>query len=250
MNELTSENYYNGYRGWDFGLMFERLQKMELPDGLLQKIQEKSSAMVLVLGSATPDNLNHISKIDRLLRLGKVEQDTVVIVDVNKYPLAEHKKEMLWIEGKDGWTNTPKSTPEFPYPKFRLAQADMRELPFGDQSVDVVLSDYTFNYLTNLNDIEQSFKAISRVLGDDGIAVISIQGNEHYPFEQGKGQGSADDDVQIKNQGGVTVYCFPLRAYLKRAEQFGLRIQQLNAIGTDVCVLLTKRINRLQDKTT
>lgn len=238
-NYLNAENYYDNYSGWDLGLMYERLKSMELPEQVRESVRAKEKATLLVLGSATSDNLSRISQIDSYLRPGKVEQDTAVIIDQNNYPLARHAKDILSIEGKDGWSNTPKSTPEFPFPKFQLTQADIRRLPFAENKVDLIISDYTLNYLDNLEDINSTFKEISRTLSADGIALISFRGNHKYPYIE-KFPAAPDNDHQQTIQGGVSVHYFPLHTYLNVAKQHGLKLVASDIIGTDLCAVLLK----------
>lgn len=241
-NKLSPENYYKNYGGWDLSLLYERMKGMGIPENLLKYIREKESVRFLILGSATTNNLNQAAKIDQYLRPGKVEQDEVVIIDRNKYPLDEHKKEADWIEGKakDAWSNTPKSTPEFPYPKFEIVQADIRQLPFADKSFDLVISDYTLNYLDSLKDVDGTFHQISEVLSPDGLAVVSIRGNDKYPYSGESNPEIPNDEVQNKNQGGVDVHYLPIQAYIDLASKNGLIPINQNLMGSDLCIIFKK----------
>jgi SAM-dependent methyltransferase len=241
-NGLNAENYYNQYRyfGWDLSLMYERLNKVKLPDGLQKDIQEKEKFTFLVLGSATPRNLSQIARIDKYLRPSKVEQDEVIVIDQNIYPLIDHKREIAVFEGKSGWGNMPLSTKEFPLPSYKIAQADMRALPFGENRIDCVVSDYTFNYLDNLEGIDKSFAEISRTLASNGILMISIRGNETHPYTGIMNIDVAEQDIQEKNQGGVIVHYFPLQIYIQTAQNHQLEMIGSNAIGTDLFAVLAK----------
>ncbi len=240
-NILNAKNYYDDYeyRGWDLNLMYQRISTMDISEKNLEQIRTKEKAKLLILGSATPNNLSIIAKIDSFLRPGKVEQDTAIIIDQNKYPLDKHKKEILFLEGKDGWTNTPKSTPEFPLPQYKLVQADMRKLPFGKNEIDIVISDYTFNYLDKAEDVNQVFKEISSVLSPNGILLISVLGNENYSYEEN--MDSSVTDLNKKEQGKVQINCFPLHVYLDLAKKNGLEIIDTNDIGKDLCSILVKK---------
>ena len=242
-NKLSPENYYKNYGGWDLGLMYERMKNMGVSEDALKSIREKEKARFLILGSATTNNLNQVSKIDQYFRPGKVEQDEVVIIDRNTYPLEEHKKEVDWIEGKgeDSWSNTPKSTPEFPYPKFEIVQADMRQLPFTDNSFDIVISDYTLNYLDNIEDVNKFFSQISKALSSDGLLIVSIRGNEKYPYAGINIPEVANNDVQNTNQGGVDVHYLPIQAYIASASRNGLTLMNDNLVGNDLCGVFKKQ---------
>ncbi|MFZ2193268.1 MAG: class I SAM-dependent methyltransferase [Candidatus Moraniibacteriota bacterium] len=239
-NYLTAENYYETYSGWDLRLMYERIKKMQIPDNNREQLSTKEKANILILGSATPDNLSRIAQIDSYLRPGKVEQDVAIIIDQNMHPLAKHKEDILCLEGKDGWSNTPKSTPEFPLPKFELSQADIRELPFKNNEVDIIISDYTLNYLETIEDINRTFEEISRVLSTNGLVFISLRGNEKYPYQK-ENPIKLQNDVQQKNQGGVMVNYFPLHTYFEIAKNHNLNIVNTDNAGTDICALIVKK---------
>ncbi|MFA6376396.1 MAG: class I SAM-dependent methyltransferase [Candidatus Paceibacterota bacterium] len=239
--KLNPENYYDDYRGRDLSLLYGRMKGMDLPRELLDSIREKEAARFLILGSAVTDNLNQVALIDQYLRPGKVENDEVVVIDRNEYPVSRHKKESDWIEGADSWTNTPKSTLEFSYPKFHIAQADMRHLPFAENGFDAVISDYTFNYLDNIEDVEKTFLEISQALPDNGLLVISVMGNEKFPYSGEADSESFGAELQNKDQGGVEVYFFPLQAYINLARKHGLYLAKYDLIGNDMCAVLVKK---------
>lgn len=238
-NGLNEKNYYDDYRGWDLGLMLERLKSMRMPRGEFSEIGWKEKINMLVLGSATPDNLFRVAQIDHLVRPGKAEQDRAVIIDLNRYPLEKHKREIDWIEDKIGWGDKPMSTPEFPLPKFELAQADMRALPFKEGEFDLVISDYTLNYLDKFEEVDKVFEEMARTLCSRGIALLSVRGNEKYPPGKNIPKG-AEHELQTTKVGGIEVKYFPLKAYLESAERHGFDMDASETIGTDICVILRK----------
>jgi hypothetical protein len=61
------KNYYDDYRGWDLGLMLECLKNMRMPQGEFAEIGRKEKINMLILGSATPDNLFRIAQIDQYM---------------------------------------------------------------------------------------------------------------------------------------------------------------------------------------
>ncbi|OGF27445.1 hypothetical protein A2331_00585 [Candidatus Falkowbacteria bacterium RIFOXYB2_FULL_34_18] len=240
---INKQNYYEnyGFLDSDLNAMHDHLKSMGLPDDILEMVNEKESANILILGSATTQNLNGVSKIDKYFRPDKVEQDKVIIIDKNFYPLSKHKKDIDWIEGKDGWTNQPKSTPQFPYPKFELAQADMSQLPFADHKIDIVISDYTLNFLDDLNQVDKTFQEISSSLSENGIALISFRGNEKYPPGQDNQINNENDKQEHTLRGGVTVHYFPLTTYFNIAKKYNLEAIKTNSIGTDTFAVFIKK---------
>lgn len=240
--KLTQENYYESYQyqGWNLSLLYERMRNIQIPEDILRSIQEKEKIRLLVLGSATTENLHQIAKIDQYLHPGKVEDDDAVIIDLNKYPLDQHKKYVDWIEGKDSWTNTPKSTPEFPYPKFDLVQTDMRQLPFAEGSFDILISDYTLNYIDNPTDLGKVFTQIAQVLSLDGLAIVAVRGTQHG--NQKTGDNKALSEAEHTTQGGVEVHYFPLQTYLRIAAEHGLEVVTQSLLSNDLCVVLKKMV--------
>jgi SAM-dependent methyltransferase len=243
----TEKNYYENYGdGFDatLSLMNERLRSMKISEDVLKRLNVKEVATLLTLGSATPRNLFHLGQIDKYFRPGKVEQDKAIIVDQNLYPLKKHREDILVIEGKDGWSNMPKSTPEFPYPKFELIQADMRDLPFTDQTMDITISDYTLNFLDKPEDIDKTFEEISRTLSTEGIVLMSFMGNEKYPFKNENQRVAKDNihDIQERAlQGGTKFYYFPLESYFDAAKRYGLETIAINNLAkTDICAAFIK----------
>src|SRR3989339_155884 len=82
---INKQNYYEnyGFLDSDLNAMHDHLKSMGLPDDILEMVNEKESANILILGSATTQNLNGVSKIDKYFRPDKVEQDKVIIIDKN-----------------------------------------------------------------------------------------------------------------------------------------------------------------------
>ena len=242
--KLNPQNYYENYEGWNLGLLFARIKGMELPEDLQKSIREKDKVKFLILGSATADNLNQAALIAHYLRpLDKVEQDEIVIIDKNEYPVSKHKKEADWLEGTGAgsWNNLPKSTPEFPYPKFHILRADMRQLPFAENAYDAVVSDYTLNYLDNLEEVEKTFQGISEMLPENGLIMLSVRGNEKYPYSGTNTPGIRDDDLQNVNQGGVEVCYFPLQTYIDLAQKHRLRLISYDLVDNDMCAIFAKK---------
>ena len=241
--KLNPENYYENYRGWNLGLLFARIKGMELPRDSQKTMWEKDKVKLLILGSATTDNLNQAALIDHYLRpLNKVEQDEIIIIDKNEYPVLSHKKEADWLEGSGtgSWDNLPKSTPEFPYPKFQILQADMRQLPLAKNTCDAVISDYTLNYLDNLGDVEKTFQEISEALLENGLIMLSVRGNDKYSYLGKNIPNLPENDLQNVDQGGVEVHYFPLQTYINLAQKHKLRLMSYDLVNNDMCAFLVK----------
>src|SRR5262249_23579316 len=148
--------------GSNLALMNNALSRIELPDDLRESLRNLSAAELLVLGSAIPDNIDHIRAIDAALRPGQGSNDRVLIIDRDPYPLTQHRKEWDWL--RPSVRGPGNRYPELQYPAFRFKQADMRELPVDDGSTDVAVSDYTLNFLPSFPDVEQTFSEVARVL--------------------------------------------------------------------------------------
>jgi len=245
-SSLDIQKYYNEFEhnSIDLSLMREVLGKIELPPNALKSIEEKESAQFLVLGSATPRNLDNIALIDKALRPGKGNQDKVTIVDANIYPLERHNERIKFL---DEWhasykQNNPDQPNPLQYPKFNLAQGDIRQLPFEKRSVDVVLSDYTFNFLSTIEDVDKAFAEIARVLSDEGVVLISIKGNEKYKADQLVDEQQMTDLQPYQFDGGTIVNLFPLQTYISIAQRYGLELIGKNTSGSDLlCGVLKKK---------
>jgi len=60
------------------------------------------------------------------------------------------------------------------YPDFDVRYGDVRDLPFCDNSFDLIVSNSTLDHFTNERDIDRSLQELTRVLKSGGELVISL----------------------------------------------------------------------------
>ncbi|MBP6256711.1 methyltransferase domain-containing protein [Patescibacteria group bacterium] len=51
----------------------------------------------------------------------------------------------------------------------------MRNLHYTDRSINIIVSDYTLNYLYSIEDIKKTFSEVNRLLTADGIFIVSLE---------------------------------------------------------------------------
>ncbi len=249
-NNLSIEGYYKDFehKGWHLGLMREALEKTEIPGDILKSIQGKGGIKFLVVGSATERNLDEIALLDKLIRPGKGRQDDVIILDYNNYPLQRGQDRAEFIEKWE--ENHKRNFPEdksdsLLYPNFEFTQGDIRQLPLKQESTDIVITDYTLNFLADVEDIEKSFEEIGRILIPGGVVFISVKGNDKYQFSDDFISEKEAQDVQSRElSGGVLINQFPLHTYVAIAKKHGLKLVNYSLADngtTLLCGILQKR---------
>lgn len=184
MQDLEAINYYRQYGAGlnrDLDEMHGVLKHMELPEELLGNLRARKAASFLVLGSATPRNADAMALIDRVLRPGQGDADTVTFIDRNAFPMQQHQKHHKfladWKQSYKPSTRPNSNIPELLYPYFNVSQADIRSLPFVSQSKDCVVSDYTLNFLDTQVDVGKTLGEASRVLTRGGVMLLAVTGN-------------------------------------------------------------------------
>ncbi len=65
------------------------------------------------------------------------------------------------------------------YPRLRARAADVRELPFGDASFDVVVSNSTLDHFESLDDVATGLRELVRVLRPGGTLVVTVDNLRH-----------------------------------------------------------------------
>ena len=218
---IDQARYYESYTraGTYLNLMNELLRQVEIKPCIVEHLRSKGRVRLLMLGSATVENVYQLARIDQFLRPGqeRVEKDEVVIIDLNLYPLHLHQELTRELDkGLSDWSEEPYSTPEFPLPSYTLAQADMRELPFTAGSMDVVVSDFTFNFLSDCMSIEQAFSSVANTMPTNGIMLMTVRCHM---------AGTLTGEPVVENLSGNTlVHCFSAKTYIEAARKFGLEV--------------------------
>lgn len=237
---LNPENYYSQFErsGTDLDKMHDILSRMDIPVDIKHSLESVHSAAILVLGSATERNIDSIAWIDQVLRPGRGNNDGVLMIDYNNYPMQKHSKHWDWLE-KLARTNEQQEY--LPYPDFVFAQANMMQLPLADETIDIVVSDYTVNFLDDLNDVRRTFDEAARVLKPGGVLLLSAAGNEYVD------PSIPLADITIRNPqtryriGGSNTSQFPMQAYRKALEDSGLVMRVASVYGTDIsCAIVQK----------
>lgn len=224
-SQLTGLGYYDDYHSiFDLRLMQEKID--HLVAGSNQEIREilrgVDRAKFLVLGSATAKNIHNVTKIAHYLR-GKahVSSDTIYIIDANDRSVELYTSAVEDLDRHSDWSGQSlreASKDSFPYPQFKVEKADMRDLPHESDSQDVVISDYTLNYVDSLEDIRSTFSEVRRVLKSGGLFFMTIIHNLALDST-----GIAHDPGIKELKGGVQINKFRLASYLKLAEESGLK---------------------------
>jgi SAM-dependent methyltransferase len=237
---MPDQQYYDAfeYDGWNLSLMNELLQgQIDLKPELAADVRTLDRARFLMLGSATVRNIDNLAVMDRILRPGQGAQDAAVIIDRANYPLEKHKKQLEWYEtaffGKDTVEDMAQAN-YLPYPQFSVAKADMRQLPFPDGSMDVVVSDYTLNFLQKPSDIRATLQQVSRVLGHNGMFLASVAGHPDWSHSDPVPDEHAYDGRIKLLQGGYAVTTFPAATYTAIAAEAGLHLADGVYIQTDL----------------
>jgi ubiquinone/menaquinone biosynthesis C-methylase UbiE len=118
----------------------------------------------------------------------------------------------------------------------------MRQLPFPDKSYDVVVSDYTLNFLGTEQDIAQTFCETARELKPDGLMLLAVAGHEDVDPTIPP-QDLPNTEPQLKARfGNLVTVQFPLQVYEQSAAVHDLTLQAANASGNDyLCAVLQKQ---------
>ncbi len=231
--ELEGHNYYDNYEKIFHlslkDMWFYLVWTIIVPEETFVTLREKDAAQFLVLGSATPSNINHVSNIDYYLRPGKTGNDTITIIDQNAYPLAKHVE----------YLDFPPFIAEFPYPDFQFVQGDIREFPFADSTFDVVISDFTLNFLNTREELNQTFQGIQRILQKNGLCLISVRGDERYPYDENGPDVSENAPVPLE-MGRFTIQVFTLQTYMKIAQENGLQLIRYFPSVDDIYAVMKK----------
>jgi SAM-dependent methyltransferase len=102
----------------------------------------------------------------------------------------------------------------------------MRDLPIEDNSVDVAMSDYTFNFMTDTASIQAAFDETARVLRPGGLMLLAVEGHSAYRNGVTPVEGVPFDAADVREMhGSINLVRFPLSSYLSMAETSGLELR-------------------------
>ncbi len=213
---LQETDYYEKYNSfYDLNCLYETINSMDISHEIVDTIKNKQDPITLLtLGSATPENINWLAKIDTYFRgKEKVENDRVIIIDVNQKSVDIHQKRIDQLDALSDWSKTIEREESkkhwFHYPQYTVALWDMRNLHYTDRSINIIVSDYTLNYLYSIEDIKKTFSEVNRLLTADGIFIVSLEYSKRSLISQW--------EKEIK-QGNIGIHRFQLNEYITAAE--------------------------------
>ncbi|MBI5456916.1 class I SAM-dependent methyltransferase [Candidatus Kaiserbacteria bacterium] len=145
-------------------------------DDLLQKHLKDKKINVGLMGSATPRNAATLGELLKRNGLDR-EGNQILILDHNPEAIRRHYQRL--------------PPPGQFLSRMNLSLGDIRHSEFSDNSADLLIYDYTmdFNARTDGNadeayrDLESSISGLSRVLKDDGVAIVGaiVESDEGSP---------------------------------------------------------------------
>lgn len=234
--------YYDHFSagGWDLSLMAESLKGLDAPAQATDTLRRTSDATLLVLGSATVRNIHNVANLDNILRPGQGHHDHAMIVDYSHHPMKQHRQEWDWLEPS---TRTKEQQRYLPYPAFSFIQADIRDLPLPNESCDVVISDYTLNFLANTPDVVQTLGEAARVLKTKGLLLLAVAGHEAVDKSIAL-EDVVDTPPQLKQRSGHLVTSqLPLQIYEHAATSQGFALKAASHAGSSfLCAVLQKQL--------
>lgn len=205
---------------------FSRNISPVIPDALRRELSEKSELRAIVFGSASPQNLREFLFFEQAIgRASHSEKDDVVFVDIKYPPLAQQ------LEAADAIKNLAAFDDQMP--RFHFSQMDINNIGVMKDSHDVVISDFTLNFQSDLAEVNQMFRAAAKVLRPDGTMFVSVIGNPDFLDKVKYGElqdNAALDQAFTKSLPGSALSCYPLSAYLTEANKAGLFLASYSRI--------------------
>lgn len=117
---------------------------------LSKMIQKPDKLNILIGGASSICTIFDFKSFFDGIRLGK--KDNLTVLDQNCYPLKAIKRNL---------------------PGFAEVQGRLEKLPFGAETVDLIVLDYTLHFMTE-ESIENFLKEAKRVLSRDGLVVCLV----------------------------------------------------------------------------
>lgn len=127
--------------------------------GVLRDTFKGKSVRSLVLGSSTPDNISTVQDFLANRVNVDIEKSGLFFLDRHPRSLYPHKR-------------LADATPQLP--KVHVLGGDVRFPPIRTHSFDIILSDYTANFLASEQDWKDFFQEIQAALSSEGHAVAQL----------------------------------------------------------------------------
>jgi hypothetical protein len=221
MERITpTEKYYN-YFDREENPKFEVSVSLQIyldnDPVLADQIAEKESVTLGLLGSATHRNPQNLVEFLKKLRPNNHARDKIVIEEISDTAIDIHQK---------------KFEPDTEIPVF-MTKMDMTEMGIKPKSFDVLISDFTVNFLSSIEDVGHFFKEIEKSIKDDGVALVTLSCNRNYAdkdkygYDQGRLHSNCLKLFSVYKGSEVKQLMFTLPQYIKIAENNGLDVQIL-----------------------
>ena len=212
------------------------------PD-LAKRIARKESITLGLLGSATYRNPENLVRFLKKLRPDNYTNDKIVIEEISDIAVDIHKKNF-------------KPDAEIPV---LMTKMDMTEMGVQSKSFDILISDFTINFISSIEDINRFFKEIERSIKDEGVALVSVSCNKNFMDKNKYGYNQENiSPKQVKTFSvykglGLKQWMFTLPQYIEIAKNNGLDVQVLTRrdnekMGPQFFLKIQKRLEESDDR--
>lgn len=114
-----------------------------------------------------------------------------------------------------------------------MTKMDMTEMGIQSKSFDILISDFTVNFISSIEGVDSFFKEIERSIKDDGVALVSLSCNRNYAdqdkygYNQERITSKQANTFSVYKGLGVKQVMFTLPKYIEIAKNHGLDVQVL-----------------------
>lgn len=217
---LQETDYYEKFSSFfDLNGLYSIIKSLNIAQEIVDSIKNiQHPITLLTLGSATPENIHWLAKINGHFREKEhVENDKVIILDINQKSVDLHQKRIDQLDIVSDWSKTIEREEckkrWFIYPQYTVTLWDMRKLPYENKSMHIIIADYTLNFLDSLHDIDKTFAEVHRVLSPEGIFICSVE----YSNKAITAQGNT-----ASKEGNLLIHRFQLNEYIAIANNNNL----------------------------
>ncbi len=221
---MNEEVYYQDYKttGLHLGSMVNAIKKIGIPINDLGDFQNKQKIKFLLMGSSTEHNLEQMAILEKEIRPKQAKNDTVLIMDLNQYPLLRHQDWLQNFQQNHNGSNAD----VLEYPKFHLLRGDMIQSPIPNNTIDVVISHYTLNFIEDIKLVSKAISEFARVLKKDGLLLLALQSWTPWtkPY-------LVKDTPNRDYVTGSYIYQFTPMTYLKLLTEHGFNLVAENNTG-------------------